>query len=524
MGLIQAISDFIDSIFNRNSPEVQKRLRLKKIDAELRTYNPALFRDGLILPNFAEAVRILYVNTKPIDALLADTIGSTDIQKSARFESQLVITGFSMQEQKVITSLSYDSRKEELDNTNLTISQIFDGQQRRLDKIISDLHTDAFKQIDSEILAVRHLADFCKFSFIYILRIFDPNFNSSASSESNSSFISVPIEKLENLLEDLYFVSKGLSINTASARILSALANLRGQAASEKYTEELLTASLKKIAYVLNHILSAEKLKTLICYIKNDTDYIPKSADYKHSASSNFSRILQAKFKSDEQRIKTEMKDDKISHELSGLFGNTLLLSLDGYNDALNAKLMENSAPAFTWIMPMRILKTFASVYLNNQVRALLNDIVVEGFFNNPSYKTDFSDDVFAVLELEEKIRTFEVKFSVGNPYSISNIEGYIRDIHNDPGFVKKLEQLVNEANAEAGKLIPRAVNAINKVSKHISGILQDAKKPASENIANLKVLMMSSRNRDNTDLLERQYPSWQIFFEIMKNYAIILS
>lgn len=286
----------------------------------------------------------------------------------------------------------------------------------------------------------------------------------------------------------------------------------------------MLTASLKKIAYVLNHILSAEKLKTLICYIKNDTDYIPKSADYKHSASSNFSRILQAKFKSDEQRIKTEMKDDKISHELSGLFGNTLLLSLDGYNDALNVKLMENSAPAFTWIMPMRILKTFASVYLNNQVRALLNDIVVEGFFNNPSYKTDFSDDVFAVLELEEKIRTFEVKFSVGNPYSISNIEGYIRDIHNDPGFVKKLEQLVNEANAEAGKLIPRAVNAINKVSKHISGILQDAKKPASENIANLKVLMMSSRNRDNTDLLERQYPSWQIFFEIMKNYAIILS
>ena len=218
------------------------------------------------------------------------------------------------------------------------------------------------------------------------------------------------------------------------------------------------------------------------------------------------------------------MKDDKISHEVSGLFGDTPLLSLDGYNDALNARLMENAAPAFTWIMPMRILKTFASVYLNNQVRALLNDIVVEGFFNNPSYKTDFSDDVFAVLELEENIRAFEGKFSVGRPYSISNIEGYIRDIHNDPSFVKKLEQLVNEANAEAGKMIPRAVNAVNKVSKHISGILQDAKKPASENIANLKVLMMSSRNRDNTDLLERQYPSWQIFFEIMKNYAIILS
>ena len=47
-------------------------------------------------------------------------------------------------------------------------------------------------------------------------------------------------------------------------------------------------------------------------------------------------------------------------------------------------------------------------------------------------------------------------------------------------------------------------------------------KKPASELISNLKVLMISPRNRDNTDLLERQYPNWNNFFEIMKNYAII--
>ena len=55
-----------------------------------------------------------------------------------------------------------------------------------------------------------------------------------------------------------------------------------------------------------------------------------------------------------------------------------------------------------------------------------------------------------------------------------------------------------------------------------IGELLTDAKKPTSEIISNLKVLMMSSRNRDNTDMLEQQYPNWEIFFEIMKNYAII--
>ena len=81
---------------------------------------------------------------------------------------------------------------------------------------------------------------------------------------------------------------------------------------------------------------------------------------------------------------------------------------------------------------------------------------------------------------------------------------------------------MISTINAEANKIITKETNNLNALSKQISSILQDAKKPASELISNLKVLMISPRNRDNTDLLERQYPNWNNFFEIMKNYAII--
>ena len=524
MGLIQAITEFLESIFNRNSPEVQKRLKLKKIDAELRTYDPPLFKNGLVLPNFAEAIRILYDNTKSIGELLTCTIGSPDAQQAARFESQLVITGFPAPEQKMLAGLTYEGRMDEFDNTTLTTSQIFDGQQRRLDKIINELHADAFKTIDAQILTARQLADFCKFSFITILQIFDPNFISTGASTHNPSFASVPIGKIVNILEDLYFVTKGLSINTSSVNILTALAHLRGNLAAEKYTESLITDCLKNIAYVINHILTAEKLRMLICYAKVNINYRPKAADYKGAATLTFSEMLQGKFKSEGQRIKTEMKDNKISHEISGLFGAQQLLMLEGYNDQVNARLIKNSAPAFAWVLPMRILKTFLQLYVNAQVRSLLNDIVVEGFFNNPSYKSDFSEDVFAVMECEDHLLAFENKFLAGKPYATSHIEGYLKDIHKEPSFMKQLEHYINGINAEAAKIITREVNAINQVSKHIAGILQDAKKSTSENIENLKVLMMSPRNKENTYQLELQYPNWQIFFEIMRNYAIIQS
>ena len=93
---------------------MQRKIRLKKIETELRAYEPYIFKDGKLLPNFAESIRILYLNTKPINDLLSSTIASPDITKNRRFESQLVLTGYSLENQQLIESLSYQPRKQEL--------------------------------------------------------------------------------------------------------------------------------------------------------------------------------------------------------------------------------------------------------------------------------------------------------------------------------------------------------------------------------------------------------------------------
>ena len=52
--------------------------------------------------------------------------------------------------------------------------------------------------------------------------------------------------------------------------------------------------------------------------------------------------------------------------------------------------------------------------------------------------------------------------------------------------------------------------------------LLADAKKPSGEIVSNLKILMISSRNREKTMFLEQKINKWKIFFDIMKNYVII--
>lgn len=521
MSLLQAISDFFESLFNKNSPEVQKKIQMRKLENELRSQEPIIFKNGKLLPNFAETIRLLYLNTKPLNDLMTDTIYGPDIQRNMRFENQLVLTGFSEQSQQIVESLEYENRKKQLVNTAMTTSQVFDKQHKAMEKIIHELGTEPFAKIDRDLNTLHQLGDFCRFNFVTILQIFDPNFV-SADPRYQPSYLEISIEKVANILEDLYFITKGLNLTVSTMNAITALAALRANGNSANDDAEPIRDNLKKIAYILKHVISPERIRLMICYAKADLNYTPQTAEYKDSARKHFSETLQNKFKTDEQRIKTEMKDAKINSELSNLFGTTDLLSLNGYNNDTNEKLLANAQMTFAWIMPMRILKTFLAMYMADSIKALLNDIIVEGFFNNPQFKSDFAADIFAALESSNEVQEFENSFNRGQQNSTTTLDGYIHDSHNDPEFFKKLEQMVVSINSQASKLISREINNLNKVSKHIDSLLQDSKKPTSEIISNLKVLMMSSRNRDNTDLLEQQFPKWELFFEIMKNYAII--
>ena len=81
---------------------------------------------------------------------------------------------------------------------------------------------------------------------------------------------------------------------------------------------------------------------------------------------------------------------------------------------------------------------------------------------------------------------------------------------------------MVEYINNEAHNILQTSTTALFSLYKELGALFAEAKKTSGEIISNLKVLMMSSRNKENTRFLEENYPYWKIFFEIMKNYVII--
>ena len=523
MSFINTISDFLESIFKRSSPEVQKKQQLKKLDAEMREVHPVIYKNGNLQPNFAEAIYSLYKNTKLLDDLFSLTVSSSDIQRQHRFEAQLILTGYSQEYQEIIQNLSFDARKEEIMNDPQNEDRIYIHQRTQCEKVIKELNTENFRRVDKDILSLRQLVDFCHIMFVPILQVFDLNFKAGDFSYT-PTYSEIPITKAVNLLEDLYYQISGMKITTSTADQVIAIAQLKKGSVLSNSESEVYLSSLKKINYIISKILTVDRLKALIRIAKQNVIYEPEVAAYTGSPRQEFATIFQEKFDADEQRIKSELQDEQITSEVSELFKNNALDTLFGYNAESNVMLQPTITLQFQWILPMRILKTFLRLNLTEGIKGLLNDLVIEGFFNNPAYKSAFSTVVYAAINASSKLQEFEDSFGNDQRNSIAVMQSYVQDSHKDKDFYRKLEKMVVTTNNEAHQLLQSTTSTLHSLYKYLGELLADSKKPSSEIISNLKVLMISSRNKENTNNLEIQYPDWKIFFEIMKNYVIINS
>ncbi len=523
MGFIKTISDFLESIFKRSSPEVQKKQQMKKLEQEIKEFQPAICRNGMLLPNFGESIFALYKNSRPLDNLFQVTVSSDNIQRQHRFEAQLIITGYTMSDQEAIENLSFENRKANVVSNEQNPDREYLHQRKEMERIIKGLNTENFKKMDSDILILRQLVDFCHYNYTPFLQAFDSGFIPSDFSYQ-PSYKEIPVTTAVNLIEDIYYQVSGLVITTSTADAVLALAQLRKGSELTMDEKKAYLGNLKKINYIVTKVLSVDKLKTLIRLCHQDLNYEPPVAKYSGSPRQDFANMLQSRFDSDEQRIKTEIQDETISTELANLFPDIPLEEVGSYNHIYNKLLQDEVSMSLKWILPLRILKTFLIVYLPEPAKSLLNDIVIEGFFNNPSYKSNFSSIVFAAINADKDIKAFEDSFGADQKNSIAVLESYVKDSKKDKDFFKKLEKMVVSINDDAHKVLQSVCTSLNLLSRELGELLADAKKPSSEIISNLKVLMMSSRNRDNTNFLETNYGNWNIFFEIMKNYVIINS
>lgn len=524
MSIIQAIKNFFENIFHSNSPEVQKRNKLRKLESELRMHPSGIYKGELLQPNFAEALRILYMNLRPISKILDNTITSGDVKRNRNFEQELIVTGYSDEDREILESLSYENRLQALSgDSDMSEHKLFDLQKQKLERIVADLRTPQFSKMNDVLASLKQLSDLCHFNFITPLQLFDDTFAKHKDDESYvPQYQPLPLATFENILMDFYYLTADFQITMPMGNAILALNQLLNDTENDSRTKKEILQNLRRIRAVLKNPLDSETLFKLIRLSKGDPNFVPQKASYEENVCKKFAEKLQEKFQSDELHIRNELKNSQVKQELSELFPDGKMEAIKGYSKETVEIIANNSPSNFIWVVPLQILKTFLKIYYGESLRNLLNDVVVEGLFTNPTKKSNFSQLIYSLNDSMSLISQFENTFDDGQKYSVGMIKNYINDSHRDSDFGRKLTALIDSANSEAKEIIQKTASLLNTLHADLGDFLQDAKRSSSEIVTNLKSIMFSSRNRETTSLLELQFPLWKVFFEILKNYVII--
>lgn len=519
MGLLSSLIDFFGSLFLSSKPEGHQRAEIRKIEQELKQNTPNIYKNRTAMPNMAEAFRQMQVHSKPIADLLSETICSDNKKIANYYRDLLIETGFSDQLLEKKSRLSYQTRKEEF-FTAENAQKVIDNQKRDLEILIKEMSSGFFPQIERTILSLFQLYDVCNYSYISMLHLFNPNY--TGLTDEQIPFSSIPIENIEKLLLDFYFVTGNTAITASMGRALIALATrLNDEVFSDRQAEELLS-HLRKMANILTKILSPANQVSVLRIIKTDPHYEPRLSVPQTKIMPLYIEQMKRSFTTDTERITSEIQDEQISKEMEELFTGKELLPVTGYSQDNNQVFQECGAGSFLWITPVQIIKSFITYFYNEQAQNLLNDLVVEGFFNNQQYKTDFSSIVFACNESINTMTEFEAQFDKGGEFDISVLQGFIRDSHAHPEFMKNLSTLIGKANNSAKKYIQEQTTCFYQLYNRLMELIPDSHKSTPEHVSNLKVLFMSPRNREKAGNLETAMPQWNTFLEIMRNYAII--
>ena len=520
MAFFQSLVEFIETFFLSSNPDVKMKLDIRKLENDLKMIKPEIYKNGQLTGNFGNAFFVLYKETAFIQEILQNTIHSDNVQVAHHYMDLLISTGFTGDYKQRVEKLTYENLRENIINAT-NQHKAFDEQAKNLESIIKFLHTPEFKKIEQVLCQIDRLYDICRFNFMSVIHHFDKDFNDISPQPT---YTNVDLANLEELLMDFYFLVGNYELTNTQARAITVLAEQKNDGSINGEYHDKIMSSLKKISSVLKRFLNKDILLSMLKIIKKNPDLTLFPGKFNPNKISLYTIRLQKRYAANIERIQSEIKDKKIESDIKTLFEGMQIVNLQHYNSDTNRFFQTAGFPSLLWVTPATVLKSFVLQFYPEQIQALLDDVVVEGFFSNPAYKTEFAAKAFACTETILHIKEFEEKFEKDGPFDIAILRNLATESHKNADLGRKLTKKIETINAVMQHLLKNEVKALKDLYGILQSLLSEAHKSKTDNITNIRMLFSSARNRDSVEILEKKLNLWNFFLEIMKNYVIINS
>lgn len=542
--LISAVQNLFEFLFG-SFPELKKKQELHKISVRLKSMLPPMYRnDGFLLPAFASALYQFFQFLQPLRKNLYATIANPDKRIADRCREFVLETALTPEEKKLRLSLLYPDRLNELLKNTKNTAAVLAEQEKKFIQYIRLTENENFKKSASVLEELFLLRDLCDFNFQGILITFDPVFQilpeNDGQNEENSgqnpdaagepekaprqpNFQSIPVSELAPQLLDLNFLMQdvNLSHDVEEAMLLLSAFMQKTQVTADMQTQ--FNRIFQSVSWQMTNRISAEFLLDIIKLEQRNPDFIPQNPEREKT---DFIRLYQDRlkeiFQSDSKKLIQSIRKNETEKLIEQIFGKIPLETISGYNEENSALISEFTPFSFDWVLPLRLVKTFTNVFLEERFRKIFDAVIVEGFFASRTVQSSFAAAFFFCTGIPQRMENFETLFSDRKPLSIAVIKSYVEGIKAGGDFDSQLRNAVDSANLQAKNLIQQSASNYAELLSFAEIILEENRKIVPDLITNIKTIAASTKNAESFKNLDNDFQIFKNFLELLKKYAII--
>ena len=523
MNLLEVIKEFFSRLLIRDPEELRKRSELRRIHSLLADMRPPYYRakQNQVLPGFAHSVHQFCVLLRPLAEVARATVASSDVRVSQRYFDFLIDCRLPQSDQDAKRFFSYDGMSERLAQS-LRPQDELEAVAREFQSFLRDLEDLGARAVNADLYEVDRFIDISRHDYERILGLFDP----SASLDDpryKPDFAAVAGEQIFPELVDLFYLLEGFFFSPQLKESLLRLLERRSPGSADALKRQKIDKLFSQLDKVLSDRLDKELLLGLLRATKGEPFFAPSTPRERRDFLDSYRRRLVVQFEKDRERILREQHESAIAADIRSLFGDGEILDVDGYDDEHDSLLRRESPNNFSWIKPLRLLRTFIVNIFEPQLKESVKRVLVEGYFENKNFQNNLANILYQCERSAGRIVEFEDQLGGNGRVSIVAMKRYIEELRRGKDIAAFLTRLVDAINGRAREIVEDETGLFSMLGDALGDLLSDYRRSSPDLVTNIRTLG-GGRNKELLAQVQAGRERIGTLVKIMRNFTFVKS
>lgn len=494
-------------------------VKLRLLKQLYRTFKPSKYRyitkDKKITNLFLQKIFLLYTHILSYKSILESTIFHNDEKRAQLYLNHFIesnLTEDIRSKREKFTKEMMWQKVMESENINRTLNDI----ENDFNLYLTFLTKHNMPKFESEYYLLYKLNFLSTFNF----ELFFSKFDTDYVAGSMPNYSPVMGNEILNDLKDLYFLVASLP---PRVDLTISFQKLYGRT-DESFKEQAKKSqqSINKLYKLINDELSPHKLLALCKYVSEELKLRINVEQKSFSILEKYRKELKNRFLKNKDFVIEKYSEKSLLQDVQSLFEGKQLLQIKGYNDELVKALEDNNFNQISGIQAIKITKTFILELYETKIKDVINTLILEAFFNEKDFQTEFSNRFFASNELREYIIGFEESLATTGKNSFNFLRTSLGSFKSsNASSENKIARLIEILNDKIRHGNEKCATNLYKLATCIYKSLQDYKNPQPINISNIKSIK-GTQNKDFINQLASCYNDIAKYIKIVKNFITI--